>query len=107
MFVQEIIRGAINDLTHGEVPYDCAVIADRITENKSLIKIYGSIYVDKINQKKIIIGESGSNIKKIGIHARHQLEAILSKKIFLDLTVKIKKNWKNDYNFLKDLGYIN
>lgn len=106
IFVQEIIRGVINELTYGEVPYDCAVITDRITENKKFVKIYGSIYVEKINQKKIIIGESGSNIKKIGINARHQLEAILSKQIFLDLTVKIKKNWKNDYNFLKDLGYI-
>lgn len=106
IFVQEIIRGVINELTYGEVPYDCAVITDRITENKKFVKIYGSIYVEKINQKKIIIGESGSNIKKIGINARHQLEAIFSKQIFLDLTVKIKRNWKNDYNFLKDLGYI-
>ena len=106
IFVQEIIRGVINDFTYDEVPYDCAVITDRITENKNLVKIYGSIYVEKTNQKKIIIGESGSNIKKIGINARHQLEAILTKQIFLDLTVKIKKNWKNDYNFLKNLGYI-
>ncbi len=106
IFVQEIIRGVINDLTFGEVPYDCAVITDRITENKSLIKIYGSIFVEKINQKKIVIGESGNNIKKIGTNSRHQLETIFSKKIFLDLTVKVKKNWKNDYNFLKNLGYI-
>ena len=106
IFVQEIIRGAINDLTYGEVPYDCAVIADKIIENNKLIKIYGSIYVEKANQKKIVIGESGNNIKQIGTKARHQLEEIFSKKIFLDLTVKIKKNWKNDYNFLKNLGYI-
>ena len=53
-----------------------------------------------------MIGDSGNNIKQIGTKARHQLEEIFSKKIFLDLTVKIKKNWKNDYNFLKNLGYI-
>ncbi len=107
IFVQEIIRGEINDLTYGEVPYDCAVIVDRISKNKNLIKIHGIIYVEKINQKKIVIGESGSNIKQIGTKARHKLEDIFSTKIFLDLTVKIKKNWKNDYNFLKNLGYIN
>ena len=106
IFVQEIIRGVINDLTYGEVPYDCAVIADKIIDNNKLIKIYGSIYVEKANQKKIVIGDSGNNIKQIGTKARHQLEEIFSKKIFLDLTVKIKKNWKNDYNFLKNLGYI-
>ncbi len=106
IFVQEIIRGVINDLTYGEVPYDCAVITDKITESKNLIKIYSSIYVEKINQKKIVIGESGNNIKLIGTNARYKLEDIFSKKIFLDLTVKIKKNWKNDYIFLKNLGYI-
>tara|TARA_B100000886_G_scaffold148190_1_gene100746 strand:+ start:327 stop:1202 length:876 start_codon:yes stop_codon:yes gene_type:complete len=107
IFVQEIIRGEINDLTYGEVPYDCAVIVDRITKSKNLIKIHGIIYVEKINQKKIVIGESGSHIKQIGTNARYKLEEIFSTKIFLDLTVKIKKNWKNDYSFLKNLGYIN
>lgn len=106
VFVQEIIRGVINDLTYGEVPYNSAVIVDKVTKNKKLIKIYGSIYVEKVNQKKIMIGESGDNIKQIGIKARHQLEDIYSEKIYIDLTVKIKKNWKNDYNFLKNLGYI-
>ena len=104
---QEIIRGEINDLTYGEVPYDCAVIVDKITKSKNLIKIHGIIYVEKINQKKIVIGESGSHIKQIGTNARYKLEDIVSTKIFLDLTVKIKKNWKNDYSFLKNLGYIN
>ena len=61
---------------------------------------------EKVNQKKIMIGESGDNIKQIGIKARHKLEDIYSEKIYIDLTVKIKKNWKNDYNFLKNLGYI-
>ena len=107
IFVQEIIRGEINDLTYGEVPYDCAVIVDKITKSKNLIKIHGIIYVEKINQKKIVIGESGSHIKQIGTNARYKLEDIVSTKIFLDLTVKIKKNWKNDYSFLKNLGYIN
>ncbi len=106
IFVQEIIRGSINDLTYGEVPYDCAVLTDRVIMKKNLIKIYSTIYVEKANQKKIVIGESGTHIKQIGTIARCQLENIFSKKIYLDLTVKIKKNWKNDYNFLKTLGYI-
>ena len=107
IFVQEIIRGEINDLTYGEVPYDCAVIVERITKSNNLIKIHGIIYVEKINQKKIVIGESGSHIKQIGTNARYKLEDIFSTQIFLGLTVKIKKNWKNDYSFLKNLGYIN
>lgn len=107
IFIQEIIRGEINDLTYGEVPYDCAVIVDKISKSKNLIKIHGTIYVEKTNQRKIVIGESGHNIKQIGTNARIKIEDIISTKIFLDLKVKIKKNWKNDYNFLKSLGYIN
>lgn len=106
IFVQEIIRGSINDSTYDEVPYDCAVLTDRVLIKKNLIKIYSTIYVEKTNQKKIMIGESGTHIKHIGTNARCRLEDIFSKKIYLDLTVKIKKNWKNNYKFLKTLGYI-
>ena len=104
--IQEIIRGVINNTAYGEVAYNCAVITENFIESKKIFKIGSTIYVDKDNHKKIIIGKGGSNIKKIGIEARSHLENILNKQVHLDLHVKVKNNWKNDYEFLRELGYM-
>ena len=104
--MQEIIRGVIVDLTHNELPYDTAVLIEKVEERKSLKSLYASIYVSKENQKKIIIGKSGIMIKKIGIESRLILEKNYSKKFFISLTVLVKENWKNNYLLLKDIGYI-
>ncbi|MBT5406326.1 MAG: KH domain-containing protein, partial [Gammaproteobacteria bacterium] len=71
-----------------------------------IIEIYASIYVSKENQKKIIIGRSGSMIKKIGIESRLKLESIHSKQFYISLNVIVKENWKNNYTLLKEIGYI-
>ena len=104
--IQEIIRGVINNATYNEVAYDCAVVTDKIINNKKIFKISNTIYVNKINHKKIIIGKGGSNIKNIGIEARTHLEKLIDKQVHIDLFVKIKNNWKNDYDFLRELGYM-
>ena len=104
--MQEIIRGVIVDLTHNELPYDTAVLIEKVEERKSLKSLYASIYVSKENQKKIIIGKSGIMIKNIGIDSRIILEKNYKKKFFISLNVLVKENWKNNYLLLKDIGYI-
>ena len=105
--MQEIIRGVIIDLTRNEIPYDTAVLIEKIEERKSVKSLYASIYVSKENQKKIIIGKGGIMIKNIGIESRLILEKNYSKKFFISLNVLVKDNWKNNYLLLKDIGYIN
>jgi GTP-binding protein Era len=104
--MQEIIRGVIVNLTHNELPYDTAVLIDKSEENRKLISLYATIFTSKENQKKIIIGKSGSMIKKIGIESRLILEKNYNKKFFISLNVLVKDNWKNNYSLLKKIGYI-
>lgn len=104
--MQEIIRGIIINHTHNELPYDTAVLINKIDEKKSLTSLYASIYVSKENQKKIVIGKGGMMIKKIGTESRLILEKNYDKKFFISLNVLVKDNWKNNYSLLKELGYI-
>jgi len=104
--IQETIRGVINDKTHSEVPYDTAVYIEKCQINNTLIKIEGLIVVEKLNQKKIIIGKNGLMIKEIGTKSRNLLEKTYSKKFYISLKVVVKKNWKNNYKFLRETGYI-
>ena len=104
--MQEIIRGVIIELAHGEVPYDTAVHIETHVIKKKIITINANIYVNKDNQKKIIIGKSGSMIKKIGIESRLKLELIHGKQFYISLKVLVKENWKNNYILLKEIGYI-
>ena len=104
--IQEIIQGVIIDKTHGEVPYDSATHIQSIENKKKIINLIANIYVEKDNHKKILIGKEGHMIKEIGIASRKILEKIYNKKIFLNLKVVVKHNWKNNYELLKELGYI-
>jgi len=104
--MQEIIRGVIVNLTHNELPYDTAVLIDKSEEKRKLISLYATIFTSKENQKKIIIGKSGSMIKKIGIESRLILEKNYNSKFFISLNVLVKDNWKNNYSLLKMIGYI-
>ena len=104
--MQELIRGTIIEKTHDELPYDTAVYIEKIEEGDKLVKVFADIYVEKQNQKKIIIGKGGEMIKIIGIESRKILEENYKKKFYLSLNVVVKENWKNNYNLLKNLGYI-
>ena len=106
LMIQELIRGVIVQYTHNELPYDTAVLIDRLQEKKSLISLYASIYVSKNNQKKIIIGKGGTMIKNIGSDSRKILEKNYNKKFFISLNIVVKENWKNNYSLLKQIGYI-
>ncbi|MBS82728.1 MAG: GTPase Era [Gammaproteobacteria bacterium] len=106
LLIQELIRGVIVENTKYELPYDSAVKVISFNKEKKLKKVIANIYVDKNNQKKIIIGKNGEMLKLIGSQSRKILENNFKCKFFLNLEVLVEKNWKNNYVFLKDIGYI-
>lgn len=104
-FVAEIIREKIFYQYKKEVPYSCEVVIEEYKEGKDLDKIRAIIYVERDSQKSIIIGHQGIKIKHIGIDARKDIEKFIDKKIFLDLYVKVDKNWRDEETKLKRFGY--
>jgi GTP-binding protein Era len=106
-FVAEIIREKIFLNYKKEVPYSCEVVVESYKEEPNIVKINAVIFVARESQKPIIIGENGKAIKKVGTEARLDIEDFLQKKVFLDLTVKVSKDWRNNENLLKRYGYFN
>lgn len=109
-FVAEIIREKIFELYHQEVPYSCEVGIESFkeTENKDgqpLTRIQAEIYVARKTHKPILIGKDGEAIKKLGTEARKAIETFLDTKVFLELHVKIRENWRDDDNALRRFGY--
>lgn len=106
-FVAEIIREKIFLNYKKEVPYSCEVVIESYKEETDLVKIFAVIFVARESQKPIIIGEKGSAIKKLGTQARLDIEEFLQKKVYLELTVKVSKDWRNNETLLKRYGYFN
>lgn len=104
--IAEIIREKIINLTLQELPYSTAVIIESFKEDPEdkLINIRALIYVDKLSQKGIIIGKSGSMLKQIGTLARLEMEKILSTKVYLELWVKVKPKWRENNRILRLIG---
>jgi GTP-binding protein Era len=104
-FVGEIVREQVLQMTHDELPFSTAVVVDRIEPGAGkLTNIYGTILVDRESQKPIVIGRAGAMIKQIGIAARAELERYLESRVFLDLHVKVKSEWRDDERVLDELG---
>ena len=103
--ISELIREKILYFTQEEVPHSVTCIIDDISEDKNNISVAASIIVDRENLKKILIGKNGEMIKKIGIHARKDIEEFLNKKVYLDLRVKTIANWRDKDQFLNQIGY--
>jgi GTP-binding protein Era len=104
-FVNEIIREKILINFKKEIPYSVEVITEDFNEEENIIKIRSIIIVERDSQKGIIIGHKGATIKKVGTQARVDLESFFNTKIFLDLQVKVNKNWRSDEKQLKKFGY--
>ena len=100
----EVIREKIIFSTKDEIPHSVAVLIENYQEDEKIDRINAKIIVSNDSQKKILIGKSGSMLKKIGTSARIELEKILDKKVFLELFVKVQKNWQKDDAFIKSLG---
>ena len=101
----EIIREKILRLTDEEIPHGIAVVIEEFKESKGLLSVRAEIYCEKETHKRIIIGKNGEMLKKIGSYAREDAEKFFETKIFLDLWVKVKKNWRDRSGSLADFGY--
>jgi GTP-binding protein Era len=106
-WVSEIIREKIYACTRQELPYSCAVTVEPAEENpeKNLVSIMARIHVESESQKGILIGGKGKMVKAIGQASREELEKFFRMKVFLDLTVRVEKNWSKDPRALRRLGY--
>ena len=105
-FVTEIIREKILLTYDKEIPYACEVAVEQFKEEEGRIHIMAVIYVERDSQKGIIIGKGGSALKKVGMLARKDIEAFFDKKVYLELYVKVEKDWRSRENKLKGFGYI-
>ena len=103
----EIVREQVLQLTHDELPFSTAVIVDKFEapgEGQEVLSLYCTILVDRESQKPIVVGKAGAMIKKIGTEARHELEKYFESRVFLDLHVKVRSEWRDDERTLDDLG---
>ncbi len=102
----EIIREKILLNTQDEIPHSIAVMIDNYKEEENIDKIYATIFCEHKSQKGILIGKNGSLLKTIGTQARLELEEIVEKKVYLELTVKVEKDWRKKDKTLKSFGYF-
>jgi len=106
-FVSETIREKIIKYYKKEIPYSVEIEVEEFFDEEDIIKIRAIIFVTRESQKGIIIGHKGRALKKVGTLARRDIEAFFKKKIFLDLYVKVNKDWRDDDKQLKRFGYNN
>jgi GTP-binding protein Era len=104
-FVTEIIREKILLYYQKEIPYAVEIVVEQFKEEESLIRIKVLIIVERASQKGIIIGPKGVALKKVGTMARKDIERFFNKKVFLEMFVKVEKDWRNRDNILKAFGY--
>lgn len=107
--IAEFIREKVLHLTREEIPHSVAVIIEKIERDKSrdIINVMATIVVDRDSQKGIVIGKQGALLKEIGTKARRDIEMLLGTKVFLELWVKVEKDWRNKPGRLKEYGFSN
>lgn len=101
----EIIREKLLRILDEEIPHGTAVCIEEFKESKDMVRIRAEIFCERQSHKGIIIGKNGVTLKKIGSYAREDLEKFLGTKVFLDLWVKVKENWRDSDVRLRDFGY--
>jgi len=104
-FVAEMVREQVLQHTHAELPFSTAVVVDRFEEpdEKGVMRLYCSILVERDSQKPILVGRAGEMIKRIGTAARQELERFFDTRVFLDLRVKVRAEWREDERLLDEL----
>jgi len=106
-FAAEIVREKLLQFTHAEIPFSSAVIVDRFEEptgTSTLLRLYCTIVVERESHKPIVVGHGGDMIKKIGTAAREELERFFETKVYLDLHVRVKAEWREDDRVLGEIG---
>lgn len=107
-YVAEVVREQIFHLTHQEVPYACAVRVNELVERRRppCLYIRAHIFVEQDSQKGIVIGKGGAMLKRIGTSAREHLERFFGIRVYLDLAVQVRRNWRSDEKALKEFGFL-
>ena len=108
-FAAEIVREKLLQFTHDEIPFSSAVVIDRFEEpepqdQRGVLRLYGTIVVDRESQKPIVIGKGGDMIKRVGSAAREELERFFATRVYLDLHVRVNADWREDEHLLNDIG---
>ncbi|MGB5934159.1 MAG: GTPase Era, partial [Anaerolineae bacterium] len=103
----ELIREQALEFLHQEVPHSVTVVVEEFQERREdLTYISATIYVEKKSQKGIVLGQGGKTVKRIGTAARKEIEALLGKRVYLELWVKVSEKWRRDEGALRRLGYV-
>jgi GTPase len=108
LMVAELIREAVLEGVRDELPHSIAVVVEEMKPREGrddLIDVYAFMYVERPSQKSIVIGAKGARLKEVGTQARGQIEALLGSKVFLDLRIKVAKDWQRDPKQLRRLGF--
>ncbi len=106
VFVAELVREKLLSRTHDELPHSIAVVTEDYEErDDGLLEIHATIYVERDSQKAIVIGKGGSTLKAAGTEAREEIETLFGRKVFLDLRVKVEKDWQRHAHSLERLGF--
>jgi GTP-binding protein Era len=108
VLVAELIREAALEGVRDELPHSIAVVVDEMgprAGRDDLVDVYAQLFVERPSQKSIVIGAKGARLKEVGTSARHQIEALLGTKVYLDLRVKVAKDWQRDPRQLRRLGF--
>ncbi|WP_242454520.1 GTPase Era [Bailinhaonella thermotolerans] len=107
VMVAELIREAVLEGVREELPHSIAVVVEEMNprEGKDILDIYAIMYVERPSQKAIVIGNKGARLKEVGTNARKQIEALLGTRVFLDLRIKVAKDWQRDPKQLRRLGF--
>jgi len=108
MLVAELIREAILEGVRDELPHSIAVVVEEMAPREGrddLIDVHALMYVERPSQKAIVIGAKGARLKEVGSRARQQIEALLGTRVYLDLRIKIAKDWQRDPKQLRRLGF--
>lgn len=107
--ISELIREKVLHLTREEIPHSIAVIIDKIKKEedteKDMIRVMATIVVERDSQKGIVIGKRGALLKEVGTRARQDIEMLLGSKVYLELWVKVQKDWRNKAAHLRDYGF--
>ncbi len=106
-FASEMIREKIFLHYKKEIPYACEVVVESFKEEEEIIRVRAEIFVERDSQKGILIGKQGSSLKRVGTDARKAMESFFQKKVFLELHVKVDKDWRSNPLKLKRYGYLN
>lgn len=104
-FIQELIREQILLMFHEEIPYAVHIIVDEFKEKETITVIKATVFVERETQKGILLGHKGSSIRELGIRCRKQIEDFVQQKVFLELSIKVRKDWRNSEQELNRWGY--